>query len=216
MSQACSDGPHMESCVAESERLSIISVDKVLFPGFFIPLFIKNPCDRLMVKHCMEQGKPFGVSSLCKEVCSNSVECKDIVGTIVNMKVNLFDKDCKSYIIAHGVRRFRVLNKRIDIEPGTFGQRMGQVEFFDDLECEDDHEKEEVMELARRALDLCQHLFPSVAAMLGPGRSFQDPIIASFAVSHVLPVSVEVKRRWLTMVNTKYRLKEQMTFLNAS
>lgn len=41
-----------------------------------------------------------------------------------------------------------------------------QVEFFDDLKCEDDLEKKEVMELANRALGLCKSLFSLVRGNL--------------------------------------------------
>ncbi|KAH7416221.1 hypothetical protein KP509_14G081300 [Ceratopteris richardii] len=199
----------------EMKSLPVISVDNVLFPGFFIPLYIESPCDRLTVKQCMDQHKPFGVMSLCTNVILNAVDSEDLVGTTVNIKMNLFDKDCKSYIIAHGVRRFRIKNRRLDIQPGTFGQLTGQVEFFDDIWSEDDVEKQEVKELADRALTLCENLFPSATSILGSGKQLQDPMVASFAISHILPVTPEVKKRWLGMNNTRYRLQEQITFLNA-
>ncbi|KAI5081615.1 hypothetical protein GOP47_0001358 [Adiantum capillus-veneris] len=39
------------------------------------------------------------------------------------------------------------------------------------------------------------------ASILAAGKQFQDPIVASFAIGHILPVTAEVKKRWLGMHN---------------
>ncbi|KAG6547268.1 hypothetical protein Mapa_011204 [Marchantia paleacea] len=196
------------------ERLPLALFDSVLFPGWSMPFHIFEPCYRAMVRFCVEEGKPFGLSAMYNgSWTTDADESGEIIGTVANLKVHSFQRDCRSYIIAHGLRRFRVPNERICAEPGSFGLTTGQVQYFDDQECETKEEKEDLAELAKRAVALCLQVIPEGLAVPALVKSTYDPIVASFAVGHIMNVPTRVKRRWLKMVNTKTRLTEQIAFL---
>ncbi|CAM6116713.1 unnamed protein product [Calypogeia fissa] len=212
-SQLLSSNPP-EGDLSALDRLPLALLDSVLFPGWSMPFYIYEPCYRLMVRQCVEQGKPFGLSSMCSgSWAADAVESGEVIGTLVNLKIHTFERDCRSYIIAHGVRRFKVVDERIWSEPGSFGLNMGQVQFFDDKECETAEEKQELLDLAKRAVSLCCEVVSEAQTAPGLVKSAHDPRLASFAIGHLLKVPTRVKRRWLKMVNTKTRLLEQMTFL---
>ncbi|BFI28098.1 hypothetical protein MPTK2_2g16260 [Marchantia polymorpha subsp. ruderalis] len=196
------------------ERLPLALFDSVLFPGWSMPFHIFEPCYRSMVRLCVEKGKPFGLSAMYNgSWTTDADESGEIIGTVANLKVHSFQRDCRSYIIAHGLRRFRVPNERICAEPGSFGLTTGQVQYFDDKECETKEEREDLAELAKRAVALCLEVIPEGLSVPALVKSTYDPIVASFAVGHIMNVPTRVKRRWLKMVNTKTRLTEQIAFL---
>ncbi|KAJ7535116.1 hypothetical protein O6H91_12G018800 [Diphasiastrum complanatum] len=201
-----------ENNLRQCEMLPLALFDAVLFPGWSMPFYIYEPCYKFMVRQCVEHGKPFGLSTVWH---TDPIDCEDIVGTMANLKVYMFEKDCGSFIVAHGVRRFRLSSERLLAQLGSFGLNMGQVQYFDDSEFGSLAEKEEVIKLAKHIVNLCRKLIPE--ADLAPRLlgALDDPTVASFAVGHFLPVPTPVKRRWLSMVNTKDRLLEQLTFLNS-
>ncbi|OAE24354.1 hypothetical protein AXG93_4343s1210 [Marchantia polymorpha subsp. ruderalis] len=190
-------------------------------PGSSVPgassLVLDQLSRKLMkenVRLCVEKGKPFGLSAMYNgSWTTDADESGEIIGTVANLKVHSFQRDCRSYIIAHGLRRFRVPNERICAEPGSFGLTTGQVQYFDDKECETKEEREDLAELAKRAVALCLEVIPEGLSVPALVKSTYDPIVASFAVGHIMNVPTRVKRRWLKMVNTKTRLTEQIAFL---
>ncbi|KAL2642833.1 hypothetical protein R1flu_010420 [Riccia fluitans] len=197
-----------------SDKLPLALFDAVLFPGWSLPFYIFEPCYRAMVRQCVEKGKPFGISAMYNgSWAADADHPGEVIGTIANLKVHSFQRDCRSYIIAHGIRRFRVRNQRISAEPGSFGLTVGEVEYFDDEECKTKEEKEELGELSKRALSLCLEVIPEGVAVPALVKSAHDPVLASFAIGHVMDVPTRVKRRWLKLVHTKTRLLEQIAFL---
>ncbi|XP_024516221.1 uncharacterized protein LOC112341049 isoform X1 [Selaginella moellendorffii] len=199
--------PYESHCSDSSVKMPLALLDTVLFPGWSMPLHMHEPRYRHLVRHCVEEGKPFGLTSYW-----HWQTAQELVGTMANLKVYLFEKDCRSYVVAHGVQRFRLPFDKMWVQPGSFGLNIGQVEFFDDIECE---HTEELLDLAKQVVDRCRQLLPEADTVPGLLGSISDPIKASFAVGQLLPVPVRVKRRWLGMADTKFRLLEQMTFLNS-
>jgi hypothetical protein len=43
------------------------------------------------------------------------VDNEDVIGTVANLKVHMFERDCRSFIIAHGIQRFRLLDGRYEL-----------------------------------------------------------------------------------------------------
>ncbi|KAL3696148.1 hypothetical protein R1sor_010224 [Riccia sorocarpa] len=197
-----------------SDRLPLALFDAVLFPGWSLPFYIFEPCYRAMVRQCVEDEKPFGVSTMYNASWTADADhSEEVIGTAANLKVHSFQKDGRSYIIAQGIRRFRVAHRRVWAEPGAFGLTVGEVEYFDDEECKTKEEKEELGRLSNRALALCLEVIPEGVAVPSLVKSAHDPVLASFAIGHVMDVPTRVKRRWLKLVDTKSRLLEQIAFL---
>ncbi|CAM6042879.1 unnamed protein product [Sphagnum compactum] len=206
--------PFVSEELANPERMPLALFDAVLFPGWSLPFHIYEPCYRFMVRQCLEQGKPFGLSTMSVTSWNPpDVDNEDVIGTVANLKVHMFERDCRSFIIAHGIQRFRLLDRRMWVQPGSFGLNVGEVEYFDDEPCASGVERELVKELAKQAIDMCRVLVPEAQAVPGLIRCVDDPVLASFTIGHLLQIPNRVKRRWLKMVNTKQRLMEQLQFL---
>ncbi|GBG73264.1 hypothetical protein CBR_g12983 [Chara braunii] len=145
--------------------------------------------ERYEVRHCVEEGLPFGSTSVSKD------DGRRIVGTLAEFRsLDIREEINSRYLFVEGIRRFRVLG-RIECLPASFCQLVAQVEFFDDAPCRTAEEMRELQTLSRHVMDMCASISVKAMKRLSSSSGCEDPVLASFAVASLLNLKLKQQRR---------------------
>ena len=189
--------------------LPLFPLNVVLFPGMVLPLHIFEDRYRLMIRRCLNEGRPFGVLLIRegKEVGEAAIPYE--VGTSARItRVERLD-DGRMNITAVGAERFRVRRFRAG-EPYL----QGEVEPFPPTEGETPE--------ARRWADIVRPLISDYIGLLARAAGLQlglvenlpeDPTALAFLTAIALQVSHAEKQRLLEISSVPDILAEERAFL---
>lgn len=190
--------------VIGARQLPVFPLPLVLLPGTMLPLHIFEERYKLMITHCMELDKIFGVTYISEH--DLGVPPLGRVGTIAQIMALVPLEDGKKNLLTVGSTRYRTL-EYTELKPYL----VAEVEIFtDDDEPDLDDEISELKGLYDRASRALREL---------NGESLPDlpdaPEELSFAVAGAIKMSDSMKQMLLEMVSTRKRLKTLTQSLRA-
>jgi Lon protease-like protein len=138
-------------------ELPLFPLHTVLCPGVALPLHIFEPRYRALVKHCLDDGSPFGIVLIRdgREVGGGPTSIAT-VGTVAEIREAGKFSDGRYELLVVGVRRFRIESVIVGREPYL----IGQVEEVEELVGD--------MALARDLTDRVTQRFVRYLALLQP------------------------------------------------
>ena len=138
-------------------ELPLFPLHTVLCPGVALPLHIFEPRYRALVKHCLDDGSPFGIVLIRdgREVGGGPTSIAT-VGTVAEIREAGKFSDGRYELLVVGVRRFRIESVTVGREPYL----IGQVEELEELVGD--------MALARDLTDRVTQRFVRYLALLQP------------------------------------------------
>ena len=104
-------------------ELPLFPLHTVLCPGVALPLHIFEPRYRALVKHCLDDGSPFGIVLIRdgREVGGGPTSIAT-VGTVAEIREAGKFSDGRYELLVVGVRRFRIESVTVGREPYLIGQ----------------------------------------------------------------------------------------------
>ncbi len=97
-------------------RIPLFPLNVVLFPGGYLPLHIFEPRYRLMMRHCLDGDRRFGVVLISSGSEVGEPATPEAVGTIANIDEAKTLEDGRMVIGVEGEQRFRIV-KIVDQVP---------------------------------------------------------------------------------------------------
>ncbi len=90
-------------------RIPLFPLNVVLFPGGYLPLHIFEPRYRLMMRHCLDGDRRFGVVLINSGSEVGEPATPEMVGTIANIDEAKTLEDGRMVIGVEGEKRFRIV-----------------------------------------------------------------------------------------------------------
>ena len=183
----------------------------VLFPFIPLQLHVFEERYRVMINHCIDTSRPFGVVLIREGEEVGEVATPHDVGCLARiLGVQRLD-DGRMYLIAAGEQRFRLL----DYVEADLPYLIGKVEFLDDMP----HETDEMLLAARThrvkesfieyLVRLAHRTNREVPEMDLP----EDPAQLSFCIAAVAQFTPLEKQHLLEMTNVAERLEVEASLL---
>ena len=113
-----------------TERLPLLPLDLVLFPGMFLPLHIFEPRYRLLMRRCSERESRFGIVLIRAGTEVGKPAVPHGIGTAAAIVAVNALPDGRSFVVTKGERRFAIERVIDDEEPYL----VANVAWLDDLE----------------------------------------------------------------------------------
>lgn len=183
--------------------MPLFPLHAVLFPYASIQLHVFEDRYRLMIQHCLEFERPFGIVLIRSGSEVGGTAEPYMVGTAVRvLQVHTYD-DGRMDVRVQGERRFRV--RRFDEDRPYL---VGWVEPVVELEAESTARGEALMSRAQEAFrTLIEGVFgrPEFRVQIAFP---QDPTAFSFLIANLLPLENLDKQRLLETTDTNERLGE--------
>lgn len=183
--------------------MPLFPLHAVLFPYASIQLHVFEDRYRLMIQHCLEFDRPFGIVLIRSGSEVGGTAEPYMVGTAVRvLQVHTYD-DGRMDVRVQGERRFRV--RRFDEDRPYL---VGWVEPVVELEAESTARGEALMSRAQEAFrTLIEGVFgrPEFRVQIAFP---QDPTAFSFLIANLLPLENLDKQRLLETTDTNERLGE--------
>jgi Lon protease-like protein len=193
--------------MGSSFELPLFPLNVVLFPGMVLPLHIFEPRYRLMVKHCLEEEKLFGVV-LVKPESLPGKERPYQIGTTARIMAAERLNDGRFNLLTEGGKRFRILR-----EQHEHPYLSALVEEFTD----DAAEPEMAQMFQRKAGHLFRRYIQVMLAVAGKEQLRLDlPNEAeglSYLISYCLDLSDAEKQHLLELTSTLERLQVEIDIL---
>ncbi|NLO79974.1 MAG: peptidase S16 [Xanthomonadaceae bacterium] len=176
-------------------RIPLFPLNTVLFPGGTLTLRIFEQRYLQMVSECLRQDSPFGVCLIWRGEEVGEAAVPHRVGTLARSVDWEKGKDGLLGIVAHGGRRFRIL----DFAPNAQQLLYGNVELLPELEqvpLSPQHRP--LADLLRRSLELL--------APADSGQQLDDANWVSYRLAELLPLPRREKQRLLQCNDPEQRL----------
>ncbi len=190
-----------------NEKLPLLTVPIVLFPGTFMPLSVETEDFREMLYNFFDTRQKFGAVytsvnySLNRKAVPAKVGCIATVELIVNK-----DGSDSYYAVLEGHQRIRVINVD-ENEPLP----LATVEYLPDYTGTDASNKAtRAMELFRYYLSLIKERYQLDNVEL---TNINDPNLTSYLLASILMMPTDTKQRCLESANTTFRLEEELNYL---
>jgi Lon protease-like protein len=191
------------------EPLPLFPLNVVLFPRMPLPLHIFEERYQVMIKRCVEEGRPFGVLLIREgsEVGRSAVPQN--VGTLARIHAIEPLTEGRLNILTVGTERFRLIDYVTDQEPYL----VGFVETFHD----EPTQREALSELVREVTGLFHEYFHALVDHVGiemPEYELpDDPEELSFVLAAVVQQPLEQRQEFLEMTDTAERLRQEKALL---
>lgn len=174
--------------------LPLFPLDLVLFPGTNLPLHIFEPRYKEMIGECLSNKAPFGVVRAAEQGIA------EIGCTAEILEVTKSYPDGRLDIMTRGLERFEVL--QLDRER-TFLR--GEVLMVPDEPGDaTDPEKERALHAHKEILSL---------AGTSPDAFSSDQRSLSFQLAASLPLDLDFKQKFLSILSERERIRELATYL---
>ena len=196
-----------------SELLPLFPLGSVLFPGALMPLHIFEPRYRILIRHCIERRRPFGIVLIRdgSEVGAGAEPYE--VGTEAKIVAESPLPDGRSYIVTRGERRFAVEGLIPDAEPYL----MGRVRYLEETEGDRAVDRASV---AREALGAYLLAVVAVTEDSRGERALTDdlrdarPGDLAYRIAGSLAVDAPQQQALLELETASARLHEETRILN--
>jgi len=195
-----------------SARLPIFPLPVVLIPEMTLPLHIFEPRYRLMLRHCLEGDRLFGVSYRADaEVGRLVVPDPESIGCAARILHVQPLADGRANILTVGANRYRI-SRYLSQDPYL----LAQVEFFEDDPIEGDEQKI-VMRLAAQAMASFSRFLRALQLLHDlPERPValpENPERLSFTIAAAVLQQPEELQQVLELVSTRARLEHVLARL---
>ena len=189
-------------------RIPLFPLNVVLFPGGYLPLHIFEPRYRLMMRHCLDGDRRFGVVLISSGSEVGDPATPEAVGTLANIDEAKTLDDGRMVIGVEGEQRFRIV-KIVDQIPYV----TAEVTLLEDDDASRVNETltEEVRQAAQEHLRLLIGLSGERIEMPTLPR---DPIELRYSVGSQLQGEVIGKQGILEMEDTTNALRLALRLLN--
>ncbi len=184
-------------------ELPLFPLHTVLFPGGRLALRIFEQRYMDMVKACLREGAPFGVcliregSEVGEPATPVEVGCLARIGHWDMPQLGLLQ------VTAHGERRFRILERRV--EPG--GLARASVEpFQEDEDCD-------IPAQCAGCVRLLERVIEQQAALFEPPHRLQSASWVSARLAEILPLPLAAKQELLELTDARARLERLNSLL---
>ena len=192
-----------------NDRLSLLPLRTVLFPGMRLPLHVVEDRYRHLIRDCLETGDEFGVVLLSGG--ENGQPCKSVycVGTSAQIEEATIWRDGDANLLVRGHRRFSIVET-----DGSAGVLKARVLWLEDA----DIDETAVRVQANRLRQLFQrYVWTLFANLCTPG----DPVISlpandeelSYFIPPLLRVSNRQKQELLAAASTFDRISLTIRFI---
>lgn len=188
-----------------TRELPLFPLPVVLFPGALLPLHIFEERYKLMIKHCMDSDKLFGVTYLGEK--ESWPPQLNRIGSIAQIMVVVPLEEGRMNILTVGGKRYRPV-RYIDKEPYL----RAEVELFgDDPE---DSDASSLMQEVKQLYERAATAIKEVNEEQTPITDLPDnPEEFSFVIASTLQIELEKKLTLLELRSTAMRLKKIRQFL---
>ncbi len=189
-------------------RIPLFPLNVVLFPGGYLPLHIFEPRYRLMMRHCLDGDRRFGVALINSGSEVGEPATPEAVGTIAYIDEVKTLEDGRMVIGVEGEQRFRIV-KIVDQVPYI----TADVSLLKDDDAS--HVNETLTEEVRQAAE--EHL-RLLISLIGEHpeapRMPTDPVQLRYSVGSQLQGEVIGKQGILEMEDTTNALRLALRLLN--
>lgn len=198
-----------ESNHIEAETLPLFPLNRVLFPGGVLPLYIFEPRYRDMIKYCLRNESSIGIVMIKEgnEVGENAKPCK--IGTAVDLVEVDRLPDGRMNVMTSGHSRFEILDVEDDLP-----YLVGRVKTLDTLDAEPDADLEEIADETREVYTEYENL--SSLLMFGwlpPDDTPQHPQQLAYQIGTRLRISHEEKQDLLEIKSFDELLRREVEIL---
>lgn len=193
----------------KTDLLPLFPLKTVLFPGMALPLHIFEKRYRVMVRHCLEEDRPFGVLLIRegKEVGGDAVPYD--VGTTARItEVDTLADGCMN-IETTGQRRFRVRRFR----SGETPYLQGEITWFPLTGRESPEAMAEAEALRPLISNYVSLLARTAGLHVGLEHLPTDPATLAFLTAIALQVSDQDKQKLLAVESVPGLLAEERSIL---
>lgn len=185
-------------------ELPLFPLRTVLFPGMTLPLHIFEERYKLMIGHCLERQRMFGVVLLRSGGTVGGQAVPYEVGTVARITHCVPMADGRFNLLTQGTIRFQILSSGYQD-----GYLTGQVELLDEEEL-DPRQLAEQREIVRRRFSRFIAELVAITRMKSEPIDFPaDPTALSYFVATHLPLDPWEKQRLLEASSTDVRLAEE-------
>jgi Lon protease-like protein len=189
-----------------TQQLPLFPLHTVLFPGAPVSLHIFEERYRLMIARCLEHSAPFGVVLIRSGGETSPDATPHAVGTSALIGDSVRLEDGRYYLVATGLRRFRIQN---------IVQRLpylvAAVSYLPE-------EQAGAAGAVSQLRELYARYWATLAAATGQAQQPEplpdDPLALTYALAHRLKVNNSRKQRWLT-ADSLTRARELAAVLRA-
>ena len=190
------------------EEIPLFPLHVVLFPGMMLPLRIVEERYKVMVNHCLERDRAFGIVSIRGESESGAIVVPHSVGTVAAIaKVEKLE-DGEMNLVTVGERRFRIVEF---IEKGPYPS--GRVEYLPP----DEPDASALRDVSSKAIRLFRRhtelLFAAAGREAPRIKVPPEPEPLSFLIAANIRVPLDEKQHLLEAENARTRLEMEIQAL---
>ncbi len=186
----------------------LLVMSEVLFPGAYISLRLNNPAQCSFFRACNDSIRHIGVILTHNRADNGCASIPSAIGCLarVAMLIHEDEADAPTSVILYGEKRLRILSL---IQQAPY--LTGSVELIEEtLGSNAGKRLQEALELLPEYTRLLnRHCGSEMSHINLP----DDPLISSFLLASVLPVSLKMKQQLLEAQNSALRLADEIAFI---